>query len=207
MLTAIPFRIRIGVTGHRGLDNEELLREKVRSVLEHGIYDLFDEDSKARIHKSSNTRVAFSIITPLAEGADRLVAQEVLKYPGSRIEVVLPLTKEDYLTDFATEASRVEFEELFAKARRPITLRQSSSNKCPLTADPKEARRQAYRNVGVYVVNECDVLIALWDGEAPKKAGGTAEIVEYAKKKKRPLIIISTKTPHEISVYKGHETQ
>jgi hypothetical protein len=204
LLTAIPFRIRIGVTGHRVLENEELLREKVRSVLENDIYDLFDDDSKAKIHQSSTTRVAFSILTPLAEGADRLVAREVLKYPGSRIEVVLPLTKEDYLTDFATEASRVEFEGLFIKARRPITLQQSCSKRHPSSDNPKEARRQAYRNVGVYVVNECDVLIALWDGKDSPKPGGTADIKKYAEKKGRPVIVISTKSPHEISVYKGH---
>jgi len=53
------------------------------------------------------------------------------------------------------------------------------------------------------VVDNCDVLIALWDGEAPQKTGGTADIVEYAKKKKRPVIVISTKAPHEISIIKG----
>lgn len=30
----IPFRIRLGVTGHRELQDEDILKEKVRNVLE-----------------------------------------------------------------------------------------------------------------------------------------------------------------------------
>jgi len=200
----IPFRIRLGVTGHRVLQDEEILKEKVRDVLNKRIYDLFDEDSKRRIRSCVNTPVRFSILTPLAEGADRLVTKEVLKFPDSRIEVVLPLTKEDYLEDFETEESRTEFEELFKKARRPITLKESSLKGQYSGGDPNEARRQAYEDVGRYVVDECDVLIALWDGQNSRGKGGTAEIIQYAKNKQRPVIIISTKAPHGISPYEGH---
>jgi hypothetical protein len=36
------------------------------------------------------------------------------------------------------------------------------------------------------------VLVALWDGQPSRGKGGTAEIVEYARKRKRPILIIST---------------
>jgi hypothetical protein len=200
----IPFRIRLGVTGHRVLQDEEILKEKLRDVLNKRIYDLFDEDSKRRIPSCPNTPIRFSILTPLAEGADRLVAKEVLKFPNSRIEVVLPLTKEDYLEDFETAESRAEFEDLFKKARRPITLKESNLKGQYSGGDPKEARRQAYEDVGRYVVDKCDVLIALWDGQNSRGKGGTAEIIEYAKNKQRPVITVSTKPPYDISVYEGH---
>ena len=200
----IPFRIRLGVTGHRAVQDEEILKEKVRDVLNKKIYDLFDENSKKIIRSCPHTPIGFSILTPLAEGADRLVAKEVLKFPDSRIEVVVPLAKEDYLEDFTTAASRAEFEYLFKKARRPITLEEDSLKGEHPGRDPKEVKRQAYENVGRYVVDKCDVLIALWDGENARGKGGTAEIIEYAKKKQRPVMVVSTKAPHDISPFLGH---
>lgn len=199
----IPFRIRIGVTGHRQLTDEEILSEKIRQVLQKGILTLF-EDSNKVLRSIPNTSIVFSILTPLAEGADRLVAKEVLKFPSSRIEVVLPLAKEDYLDDFQTTESRQEFEELVKKARRPITLKEKTLKEESPEKDQAEARRKAYEDVGRYVVDNCDVLIALWDGEPSRGKGGTAEIIEYAKKKKHPVIIISTLSPHGISIIKGY---
>ena len=78
---------------------------------------MFDGDSK-KIIPSPHTPIAFSVLTPLAESADRLVAKAVLNPPHSRIEVVLPLDKEDYLQDFKSPESRQEFEELLSQARR-----------------------------------------------------------------------------------------
>lgn len=118
--------------------------------------------------------------------------------------MVLPLTKENYLEDFETEASRTEFEDLFRKARRPITLKESNLKGQYSAGDRKEARRQAYEVVGRYVVDKCDVLIALWDGKNSRGKGGTAEIIEYAKNKQRPMIVVFTRTPPDISVYEGH---
>lgn len=201
---SIPFRIRIGVTGHRQLPDVERLSGKISQVLRKDIFDLFDEKSKKLIRSSPYTPIAFSILTPLAEGADRLVAKEVLKLPDSRIEVVLPLTKEDYLQDFESQESHHEFEALLSKARRPITLKKRSLRGKFSEDDVRESRRQAYEDVGRYVVNHCDVLIALWDGEASRGKGGTAEIVKYAMEKKRSVIIISTIPPCDITIEKGH---
>jgi len=61
----------------------------------------------------------YNIISPLAEGADRLVAKEVIEWhvldstDKLSLNVVLPLPKEDYIKDFETAASK---EELSTKA-------------------------------------------------------------------------------------------
>jgi hypothetical protein len=203
----IPFRIRIGVTGHRQLPGKGELSEKIRQVLaslKNGTSELFDKDSKKIISSSPNTPIAFSILTPLAEGADRLVAKEGLKYPDSRIEVVLPLTKEDYLKDFESAESRQEFECLLEQARRPITLKKNRLREEFSGGDLAEARRQAYEDVGRYVVDHCDILMAIWDEEPSRRKGGTGEIVQYARSKKRPLIIISLTSPYKTSLEIGH---
>lgn len=203
----IPFRIRIGVTGHRQVADQEKISDKIRQVLDSvkdGTSELFDRESKKIIDSSPHTPIAFSILTPLAEGADRLVAKEVLKYPDSRIEVVLPLIREDYLEDFESEESREEFGHLFCRARRPITLKKQRLREEFPVGDLAKARRQAYEDVGRYVVDHYDVLMAIWDEEPSRGKGGTAEIVGYARSKKRPLIIISPTSPYSTSVEIGH---
>lgn len=201
--TTLPFRIQIGVTGHRALKDKEALSRKIDQALDNSLFELFDEKSRQVIQSVSETPLAFSILTPLAEGADRLVAQKVLERPLSTIEIVLPMNKEDYLQDFPTPESRQEFHEFMAKARRPISLRKKKLAENSAEIEIEDARKQAYDDVGKYVVDHCDVLIALWDGQPSRGKGGTAEIVEYARERNRPLIIISTISPFEITIEKG----
>jgi hypothetical protein len=44
------------------------------------------------------------------------------------------------------------------------------------------------------VVDECDVLVAIWNGDKAKGVGGTAEIVEYARQVRRSLVWIDSQT-------------
>jgi hypothetical protein len=43
-------------------------------------------------------------------------------------------------------------------------------------------------------VSECDVLLALWDGEPARGKGGTADVIAYARALHRPVIIINSVT-------------
>ncbi|MCD4696005.1 MAG: hypothetical protein K8S16_07165 [Bacteroidales bacterium] len=210
----IPYRIRLGVTGHRTLNNESQLKEKVKHILETEIFKLFDEGSLELIKRTSVTPIAFSIYTALAEGADRLVAEEVLNFDEfSTIEVVLPLTEKDYRKTFINSEDN-QFEELFSKARRPVYLRKYDMEIDPeIIQNPegiksedkiKESRHKAYKSAGEYVVDHCDVLIAIWDGKESKRKGGTKNIIDYAKKVKRPIIIISANPPNDISIIRGN---
>jgi hypothetical protein len=210
-LETVPYRIRIGVTGHRRLDNPEAVAEKVREFLRVGYLQFFDARTQRFIASTPRTPIAFSVITPLAEGADRLVAREVLGSTpggvGSIIEVVLPLVKDDYLEDFETAASRAEFESLLSMDRNPEALRSvrlvdelPGPDRAELRA---QARNRAYFAAGRYVVNRCDILLALWDGEASRGVGGTADIVAYARKRQRPVYVVSTRAPHTCEVFKG----
>ena len=56
------------------------------------------------------------------------------------------------------------------------------------------------------MVTHCDVLIALCDGKPSCGRGGTAEVVAYVCKKKRPLIIISAENPENIVIEKELST-
>jgi len=210
----IPYRIRIGVTGHRILKSEPEIKKQIVEVLKTEIIKLFDDDSKTMLNKKLITPVTYSVITALAEGADRLVADTILEYDEkSSIEVVLPLTLADYKKTFYDPDDR-KFLKLYNKARDIRQLRQlnleSDPNICQTVIDTDNlknieiARKDAFKKAGQYIVNHCDVLIAVWDGEKSKGIGGTFEIIDYAISKKRPVIIISTNPPNNIELETGY---
>lgn len=189
---AIPYRIRIGATGHRSLEKPSAVQALVNKVIRTRIEELFPKESRLnimRVRSAGTTAISFRVLSPLAEGADRVVARAVLDEPDARLDVVLPLTLEDYLEDFATEESRREFKELLSRCRNPVSLRSRliRGDHHDL-GDQAEVRRDAYSQAGEYVVDHCDVLIAVWDGDPSRGRGGTAEIVKYALEQKRPVI-------------------
>ena len=166
--------VRVGVTGHRSIPDESAIARAVDRVL-----DLIRETSSS----SDGAPAVIEVVSPIAEGADRIVAHVALKDPGARLRVPLPFPKEDYKNDFKTSKSRADFENLLEKACEVVVL--------PATP----TRNAGYEQVGHYVLDNCDVLIAIWDGEPSRGQGGTAEIVEKARAMGRKLYWIHTKEP------------
>jgi hypothetical protein len=189
---AIPYRIRIGVTGHRKLEDPMAIEALVKKAIDAEVKNLFPEKSRPKIERyrhEGTTPISYRVLSPLAEGADRVVARAVLNYPDARLDAVLPLALEDYLEDFATEESRKEFEELLSRCRKPVFLRTRRIQDDRHSPEAQaELRRDAYAEVGRYVVDHCDVLIAVWDGKPSRGRGGTAEIVLYAQEQGRPIL-------------------
>ena len=72
----IPFTFRIGVTGHRDLADPDALRAAIRKALR-GLIELLPVAPGAGL-----TPV---VVSALAEGADRLVAEEVLAAGADRL--------------------------------------------------------------------------------------------------------------------------
>jgi hypothetical protein len=173
----MPPRITIGATGHRKLNSLAELSAQVHRVLEKVVQDTSPASPK------------LCALSPLAEGADRLVAREVFRFSGAELEALLPLAKADYLKDFKTPESRGEFEELLARTMRIIQI------------PPVGSRPEAYLQAGRYVVDHCDILIALWDGKPAGGRGGTAEIVAYARQQRRTLYWIHTADPKREPTY------
>ncbi len=205
MNQVVPFRIRVGVTGHRKLPGINRLHEKLSDVFKSRLHELFDDPRKFSQHienSNSKTQVQFTVLTPLAEGADRLVARHFLEYGDTHLEVVLPLVKEEYMQDFATAASKEEFAELLQMDPAPLSLQaEALFAKLPReTAEIK--RRNAYLAVGEYVVEHCDVLVAIWDGQKASGVGGTTEIINYARRRRCPLVIVFI-DQRRTKIYKG----
>jgi hypothetical protein len=166
------------VTGHRELPDQAALCTQVRRVLER-IAELFPP--------TDATPVVFTVVSPLAEGADRLVAEEVLKLPGSKrpeLEAALPLPPDEYRRDFTS--SGASFDKLLETA---VVV---------WIAPDVLTREEGYERAGKFVVDRSDVLIALWDGQMARGQGGTAEAVAYAAEQGVPVFWIDTCGSHEI---------
>ena len=108
----------------------------------------------------------FQLLTPLAEGADRLAAEVAL---ASEIDLIVPLPMEqkEYERDFATAKSLAEFRALLAKAKSRWEIPSAGKT-------GTEGRTRQYAEVGELIARDSHVLILLWDGEENRKVGGTS---------------------------------
>lgn len=107
----------------------------------------------------------FQLLTPLAEGADRLAA-EVARAFEIDLLVPLPMEQAEYERDFATADSLAEFRALLAMAK--------SQWEIPMAKAGTDARTRQYAEVGELIARDSHVLILLWDGEENRKVGGTS---------------------------------
>jgi hypothetical protein len=156
----------LGVTGHRHLRPADVPR------LETAVRDLL-----VRLRRAC-PRTPLVLITPLAEGADRLVARVALE-AGAELVVPLPLARAEYARDFPETVA--EFDRLFDHERtvRRIELPEAAPARGEATPSPQAARELQYALVGLYVARHSQILIALWDGAGSIETGGTTQIVQY----------------------------
>ena len=151
-------RVSVGAAGHRILTDVEALQRGIDRSL----------DAVERIALGR----AISIVSPLAEGADRLIVQRALARPGARLAVArLPLPMDDYLADFTSVASKEEFRRLVSQADEVIA---------PASAQGRDA---AYHAAGLAVLDRSEVLIAVWDGQR----GNTGTMVDEARRRRMPI--------------------
>jgi hypothetical protein len=172
-----PARLRIGVTGHRSLDSEPAIATKVDEVL---------RTVHALAPATTTTRVAYEVVSPLGEGADRLVADRILRDEDAILEVPLPLVRSEYEKDFDSAESLTRFRALVGRATHEWVVGGSD-------------RVSAYRATGEYVVDSCDVLIAIWDGQPSRGRGGTKDIIDLASARKMPIFVIDACAPFGIT--------
>jgi Protein of unknown function (DUF4231) len=189
--------VRIGVTGHRDLADEaavsKLVIDGVRTVLQ--IMDAAIRPKGIhRITRPSAAPVGYQIVSPLAEGADRIAADLIfcddpdLSARPRELVVPLPFSLNFYRgsdgqrgSDCSDAASRAQFDRLQRVACWTRTLN---------TRDPsdQEEREVGYHEVGKFVTAHSDVLLALWDGSDNQTKGGTAAIVWLALRRGVPVV-------------------
>lgn len=160
------YTLTLGVTGHRFLCQVEELSHRIDAVLDH--------------IEAEWPGATFTLISSLAEGSDRLVVARALGRTHVRLVVPLPLPEALYRQDFQSARSRQEFNDLLAQADEIVRF-------------PNTATRPAgYAVAGDYLLDHCDLLIALWDGQPAQGEGGTGAVVAGARRRGLPIAWIYT---------------
>src|SRR5579864_5540314 len=190
----IPFVLRVGVIGHRDPSDAEGARAMVTVALSRlmRVIDKTMRRSAGAEGGGLTTPLRIRIISSLAEGADRIAAQAALDAVESRpswtgeLAVTIPYDIDYYRAhDCKSEWSRRQFDELLDRDPSPRALQRG----VPHSEDQHE---QWYRDVGQHVADQCDVLLALWDGTDNNKPAGTAATVRYALGQGTPVAWIPT---------------
>lgn len=168
-------RVRtIGVTGHRFMS----LDDKAKVCLVKAI------DKELLNIREAYPNHHFRIVSPLAEGADRLVADRALTILNAELIAILPMSYELYKSDFSQNAnvseneSEKEFEQLIAKAKWYAEIPPTYSDLADIESN-NDVRAQQYAAVAAHLIEMCDDLIAIWDGEDAKGIGGTSDVVKW----------------------------
>lgn len=162
----------VGVTGHRPhrLADTPALRNEIDALLE----------KLATQHKDK----CMVIVSPLAEGTDRIVARMAMEHHGYQLMVPLPLPWELYETDF-DDASRMEFAELLGRSERyfelPLRFGTAEMLATRIDGQPNPERDSQYALVGAFLSQFCDELIAVYDGQPAAGEGGTGQVVAWRK--------------------------
>jgi hypothetical protein len=161
---------RIAVTGHRNLGDSDTVQ-----FVAHAFQLLLAQAQQAH---PAGVVALFGV----AAGADMLFAEAALAL-GIPLDAVIAY--EGFIADFPPGPLREQYLHLLAHCRNVSTLpfRQRSD--------------AAYMAVGCRLADNCDLMLAAWNGQPAAGHGGTGDVVAYARYIGRPVIHIDT-TRHSI---------
>jgi hypothetical protein len=176
--------LNIGVTGHRFLAEEARISRGIDRALN-------------RIKRTFHP-LEICLYSVLGEGADQLAAERVLALSHASLVAVLPLSEGNLIQEFSSADIQVRFYTLLSRAQQLVRI--------PLCNSPE----QAYQAAGWYVLDRCDILLAVWDGLPAQGMGGTGEVVVEARRRRRPLAWVmagnrqpGTNTPQSLGKEQG----
>lgn len=171
----------VGVTGHRDIASRYHRQiPTIRNNLS-ASFTAIQQYAFTAAESRNNMRPSWRVISPLADGADRLAA-ELAHDLGYRLSAALPFPQVEYERDFSAE-SRAEFRRLLAVAKSEDGAIELAGSRNDVDA--------AYSAVGDYVISHSDLLVAVWDRSRPNLRGGTGDVVMGALGLGRPVIWIS----------------
>ncbi len=189
---------RVGIVGHRPnrlpKDRETLdaLRYTLRCVLEEIQTEVsrFVGSDEAKPLYSSEPLI-LRAISPLAEGSDRMFAEEAISV-GYKLVCPMPFSQEEFEKDFLVpKAMEHQSCERFRKI-----LKYGSADLRTFELDgDRSAEAEAYSAAGRVVLNQSDLLIAVWDGGKPAGDGGTVQTLQEAIHYYVPVFWIDAQAP------------
>lgn len=113
-------------------------------------------------------------VSCLADGADQLFARAVVD-AGGRLVVVIPA--EQYRDCLPAEAYR-EYDDLLGAAAEVVRLPFVESNS------------ESHMAASVAMLDRIDRLVAVWDGKPARGYGGTADVVDEARRRGLDVVVL-----------------
>ena len=188
------FALSVGIIGHRPnrLPDDAIAKitTQMRLALD-AIGRAADAAHQQHADCFSPESTKLTVVTSLAEGADRIGAKEALQL-GLDLVVPLPFRVHDYKTDFQGPESEQEFGQLLEAATTVLEIAGDRTNE-----------GSAYEHAAQTVMDACDLLIAVWDGKASAGRGGTTALLYEAAQEGMPVIWIDTVSDGPLRLYWG----
>lgn len=156
----------VGCTGHQALSD--------------ATKDVLLQEIIAHLLRFSNDGELEGVCS-LATGTDQIFATALMGV-GGRLSVIVP--SRGYASTFTTDEDRGRYAEFLACAVTIEELEYSS---------PSE---EAFMAAGRAVTDRSDVLLAVWDGRPAAGLGGTADVIEYARERGKPVDIVWPRGAH-----------
>lgn len=194
-----PLILRVGVTGHRPdpkkgrpLPDVARLRETVREILKHiseAVHGVAEAHGNVFNLTGGNQEHPgyLRVVSALAEGADQWIADEALAL-GYDLQCPLPFAREEYEKDFEDPAAQTEYLRLLSRASTVLELDGKVESDDQGARKPSSA---AYEAVGRAVLNQTDLLMAIWDGKPEQGRGGTGAVVTEALQRGIPVVWVA----------------
>ncbi len=186
-----PLAFRVGVVGHRPnrLDKHKL--EELAATMTTILSTVKDETLAVARQWTSLYDIKYPVMTaisPLAEGTDRIFAEQALDL-GYELCCVLPFRQAEFEKDFAPGAaledgSLVRFQRLLGQAKTKFELDGT-----------RLQESEAYGEGGLVVLNQSDLLVVVWDGERLGKRGGTEDTLNEARSRGVTVAWIDAREP------------
>ncbi len=176
-----PLVVTIGVTGHRPNRIPDGAQARIEADIAAVLAAIGAGCEAARLRHAgvfAETPARPVLLSALAEGADRYAALAAVA-SGMALSVALPFAVDAYERDFADAASRTEYRDLLAAADRVMAL----------PGDHVESTL-AYDAVGTVILENADILLAVWDGGASAGKGGTTDLIERSAAMGMPVVWI-----------------
>jgi len=170
--------ILLGVTGHRNIDTKD--KRLIAALKE-----------QCALLRERYEHSPFIILSSLAEGADRLVAEIAMETLPADLIAVLPMPEEEYERDFASEQSKSDFRALLDRALYVKIVSVPDDMAWKAGGEPRNVQ---YARAGAIVADHAQILFAIWDGQESRGTGGTADLVKWFER---------GFSPNEYSLYKN----
>lgn len=156
----------IGITGHRDIPSQDI--PAIRQALRHIFTNL----------QNACPNTPLILLSPLAEGADRLAAEVFLEMPGTRLIVPLPMEIDKYKESFVEPLDK--FNELLSRAEKVFVVPKPEIKASDWHDQVPDFNKSSfcYEAAGAYIVEHCHILVAIWDNVPLKRIGGTSQIVK-----------------------------